>query len=82
MEEKNNFFDVDDLIYFLLCCAVFLVLVLFSIYQFNKSNHDLEKSEEKECVIFYKENSYVLESCDEYKAKLLKLDMKVDDSEE
>lgn len=37
---------------------------------------------EKDCVSFYKENGYILKVCDMYEDKLLKLDLKVDDSEE
>ena len=76
IEEKNMYFDVYDWVIFVLGCSLVVPLVLFSIYRFNKSNYDLEQSKEQECVTFYKENGYILETCDEYKDKLLKLELK------
>lgn len=82
-EKTSNFnFDVYDWVIFVLGCSLVVPLVLFSIYQFNKSNYDLSQSKEQECVTFYKENGYVLETCDEYKDKLLKLELKDVDVEE
>jgi hypothetical protein len=66
-----------DLMELSLCIGLFIVSFGVSILLCNNS----KISEEKNCVIFYKENHYILESCENYRDKLLKLEF-IQDNEE
>lgn len=55
-----------DLIDILLLILFIFVGLSFLIWVYNES----KISDEKTCVNFYKENNYILESCEIYKDKL------------
>jgi hypothetical protein len=59
----NNILDIYDI--FLICVGISLVISL-PIFFYNISKN----IEEKECVKFYKENNYILNSCKKYQKKL------------
>ena len=77
VNDKSNLFPFDiigyGIISFLFCFFCGFLAFMFIIEIFNV---------EKDCVSFYKENGYILKACDMFEDKLLKLDLKVDDSEE
>lgn len=77
VEEISNYRFIDVIGYGL---ATFIICVLFGLFGIGiiYNNFNLEK----ECVDFYKENGYVLKSCNKYEDKLLKLELKDVDVEE
>lgn len=72
--ENNNKFDSFDL--FMLCVGLSILIpaIFFSIYQFKKSIYNLRNDYESDCVEFYKENGYVLDSCKKWENKLKNID--------
>lgn len=60
----------EDLIFFF-----FLFLMFFGVYiVFRYSDVDYD-SLERECVVFYKENHYITKNCEEYRDKLLQMEV-------
>lgn len=70
-EETSNYSFIDVFGYGL---ATFIICVLFGLLGIGIIYNNLNL--EKECVDFYKENGYVLKSCNKYEDKLLKLELK------
>ena len=58
-----------DLMELTLCIVLLIISIAVSICLGNNT----KISSEKKCVDFYKENRYILESCENYRDKLLKL---------
>ena len=59
-----------DLIELSLCIGILIISIGASILLVNNS----KISSEKKCVNFYKENHYILESCENYRDKLLRFE--------
>ena len=69
--EKRNYKMKDiDLMELTLCIVLLIISIAVSICLVNNS----KISSEKKCVNFYKENHYILKSCENYRDKLLKLE--------
>lgn len=72
-------FDLDDILSFILFGSIFLGIsiiviggafwLLFNMFTFSSF------VEEKDCVSFYKENGYILDSCNMYEEKLNSLEL-------
>lgn len=77
VEETSNYRFIDVIGYGL---ATFIICVLFGLFGIGIIYYNFNL--EKECVDFYKENGYVLKSCNKYEDKLLKLELKDVDVEE
>lgn len=60
-----------DLMELTICIGLLIGFISVSIYLSNIN----KISDEKKCVNFYKENHYILESCENYRDKLLKLEV-------
>lgn len=60
----------EDLSFFL-----FLLLMFFGITFFHRYSNTDYDSFEKECAVFYKENHYITNKCEEYRDKLEKMEV-------
>ena len=56
---------------FIFCISIMLFGV-YLVFRFGDGNYD---SFEKECVVFYKENHYITKDCEEYRDKLLQMEV-------
>ena len=63
--------DSADILIILCGIALVVVPVCYGIKIIN----DGKNTEERTCVDFYKENHYILKSCENYRDKLLKLEL-------
>lgn len=72
--ENNNKFDSFDLFMLCLGLSILIPAIFFSIYQYKKGIYNLRNDYESDCVEFYKENGYVLDSCEKWKNKLENID--------
>ena len=68
--------DSADILIILCGIALVVVPVCYGIKIIN----DSKNTEERTCVDFYKENHYILKSCEDYRDKLLKLEF-IEDNE-
>ena len=67
-----------DLIELSLCIGILSISIAFFIFLVNTS----KISEERNCVDFYKENHYILKSCENYRDKLLRFEFIGDEDNE
>lgn len=67
---------IDPFDLFMLCVGLSILIpaIFFSIYEYKKSIYNLRNDYETDCVEFYKENSYVLDSCKKWENKLENID--------
>lgn len=66
--------DPFDLFMFFVDLSILILAIFFSIYEYKKSIYNLHNDYETDCVEFYKENSYVLDSCKKWENKLENID--------
>ena len=78
LEKRNYKMKVDSADILIILCGIALVTVPVCI-GINIIN-DNKDNVEKKCVDFYKENHYILKSCENYRDKLLKLEF-IEDNE-
>ena len=69
---------IDSADILIILCGIALVVV--PVCCGIKIINDGKDNEEKDCVDFYKENHYILKSCENYRDKLLKLEL-IEDNE-
>lgn len=66
--------DPFDLFMLFVGLSILIPVIFFSIYEYKKSIYNLRNDYETDCVEFYKENSYVLDSCKKWENKLENID--------
>ena len=78
LKRRNYRMKIDSADILIILCGIALVTVPVCIG--IKIINDGKDNEEKDCVDFYKENHYILKSCENYRDKLLKLEL-IEDNE-
>lgn len=59
---KNIDFDFEEFLILIFVFSLSIILIISCYFFFRQLD-------EKECVSFYKENNYILDTCDKYSSK-------------
>ncbi|MCX4254664.1 MAG: hypothetical protein OSJ63_05310 [Bacilli bacterium] len=63
----KDFFDLFDLIFLIIAITFSISFIIFCFFSFRQVS-------EENCVSFYNQNHYILDTCDKYSSKLETLD--------
>lgn len=72
--KNNDKYDSVDWVVLMLGLSILIPAIFFSIYEYKKGIFNIHNDYETDCVEFYKENGYVLDSCEKWKNKLKNID--------